>query len=163
MCTPWMRHSNFTSDHVEFGSVYRTQHHHFARLMMRFVKRDNCGRNYWCQLLFLFRCPQPLSCRLQPRPMQWRHSQWQGLKVLHSSQMAQVSGFNSRSHWHKPTNTGTGLVRTCKSTSLPGSFWHSSFSQFALNLVCPVVVAQLRDNREQATVQPMQLQLKICR
>jgi hypothetical protein len=37
-------------------------------------------------------------------------------------QMALVSGSSSRSHWHRPTSIGTGLVWICKSTSLHGNF-----------------------------------------
>ena len=161
--TFWTMHPNFTSNHAEFGLVYRTQHHHHTRLMMRLVKLYGCGRNYWCQLHFRCRCLLHHFCRLQLELMPWRHNQWQGLEVLHFSQMAPVSGYNSRSHWHKPTNTGIVMVWTCKNTSLHGNFWHSSLSQFALNLVCPVVVAQLHVNKGQTTVQPMQLQPRVCR
>ena len=164
MCRPWTMHPSFTSNHAECGLEYRTQHHHPVPLMMRSVKLCSCGRNCWCQPLFRCRCLQLLSCTLLPLQTQWHHSHWQGSEVLHFFHMVPVSGFNSRSPWrHKPMNTGTGLVVICKSTSLHGNFWRSSLLLFALNLICPVAVALLRANREQTTLQPMQLQPKVCR
>ena len=69
----------------------------------------------------------------------------------------QITLAQANEHWH-----WVGIL-ICTSTSLHGNFWHSSRSQYALNLGCPVALAQSRVNREQTTVQPMQLQPRVCR
>ena len=115
--------------------AYRIQHHHLAQLTMRLVKLCVCGRNSLSRPLFRCQCLQQLSCTSLPLQIQWHHSQWQVSEVRHSFHMAIVSGSSSRSHWHRPTSIGTGLVWIlCKSTSLHGNFWHSSCSQFASNV-----------------------------
>ena len=52
-----------------------------------------------------------------------------------------------------------GYAKASKAHRCMGTFG----TQFALNLGCLVAVAQSRVNREQTTVQPMQLQPKVCR
>ena len=110
MGTRWMTPRSFTSNHAECGLAYRIQHHHLAQLTMRLVKLCVCGRNSLSRPLFRCQCLQQLSCTSLPLQMHWHHSQWQVSEVRHSSQMAIVSGSSSRSHWHRPTSIGTGLV-----------------------------------------------------